>query len=73
MPPLKVALKSLSSRLNVRTNSAAEFVELRAGPSLLDDINSSGVDSNTLVYDRHDVPEFDPISDQFLDKEQLDM
>ncbi|KAJ4018797.1 hypothetical protein NW752_005925 [Fusarium irregulare] len=73
MPPLKVALKSWVSRPIVRTNSAAEFVELRAGPEFLEGMRNPEDKMPLVIYDEQDSTEFDRLSDRFMSKEQIEI
>ncbi|KAF5635829.1 hypothetical protein F52700_5141 [Fusarium sp. NRRL 52700] len=70
MSRVKVATERLRSRSRILTNSAAEFVELRAGPAILDELGYDKKSDNSLKTNGRDVSEFDPVSDRFLFKEE---
>ncbi|KAF5661964.1 hypothetical protein FCIRC_11662 [Fusarium circinatum] len=67
---MKVATEPLRSRSRILTNSAAEFVELRAGPTILDELGHNKESNNTAKTNEHNVSEFDPMSDRFVFKEE---
>ncbi|CVL03550.1 uncharacterized protein FMAN_15135 [Fusarium mangiferae] len=70
MNRIKLASEPLRSRSKILTNSAAEFVELRAAPTILDELGHDREGNNTLTSNENDVSEFDPVCDRFWNKEE---